>query len=354
MLYCLDRTNIEASQPAQIANLSEFNIKEKDLEMFLRSRLSEVVSEDHLMLIGQERARQAEADLFALDKSGVLYLFELKRWRSQQENILQVLRYGQKFGRYSYSELENLAHRHGKLRGELSQAHTEFFQLERPLPKSDFNNDQVFVLVTNGVDAESISAVNYWLKKGVKIVCVPYSVYRVGGDPLISFQTYNPDGDVVGDLIAEPTHSHFIVNTNKSYMPDGWKDMLGDRTMGKASAFYGRKFQIQRIPKRATVFLYHTGVGVIAKGQATSTFKEAAVRVGEAFDEGEEFLVPLKFDWALPQDAWTKAPRASQINERIGTSHRFRQTVFAIPQNMAQAIDSIAVDRGVPGAKAAE
>lgn len=355
MLYCLDRTDIEASVPAQIANLSEFGLKEKDLENFLRSHLAEVVSEDHLMLIGQERAWQAEADLLALDKSGVLYIFELKRWRSHQENILQVLRYGQKFGRFSYSELEDLARRHGKIQGnELSQAHTDFFQLENPLPESDFNNDQVFVLVTNGVDADSISAVNYWSKKGVKIVCVPYSVYSVDGNPLISFQTYNPDGDVVGDLVVEKTNSYFIVNTNRSYLPDGWKGMINDGLAGKASAFYSRKYQIQRIPRKATVFLYHTGVGVIAKGQATSSYKEAAVQVGELFDKGEEFFVPLKFDWALSQDEWAKAPRASQINEKIGTSHRFRQTVFAIPQDMARAIDSIAVDRGVPGAKASE
>lgn len=343
MLYCLDRTNIGASEPAQIANLSEFGLKEKDLEVFLKSHLSEVVSGDHLMPIGQERAWQEEADLLALDKSGVLYIFELKRWRSHQENILQVLRYGQKFGRYSYSELEDLAHRHQKLEGKLSEAHTEFFELESPLQESDFNNDQVFVLVTNGVDEDSISAVNYWSKKGVKIVCVPYSVYRVGDEPLISFQTYNPDGDV----IIERAPSYFIVNTNRAYMPDAWKDMIGDGATGKAAAFGDRRFQIQRIPKNATVFLYHTRIGVIAKGRSTSKF-------GVTGDEGEEFFAPLKFDWALSQGDWNKAPRASQINQRIGTSHRFRQTVFAVGEDMARAIDSIAIDRGVPGAKAAE
>lgn len=334
MLYCLNRTNIEESAPAQIANLSEFGLKEKDLENFLRSHLAEVVSEDHLMLIGQERAWQAEADLLALDKSGVLYIFELKRWRSHQEDILQVLRYGQKFGRYSYSKLEDLAHRHQKLDDNLSQAHANFFELENPLSESGFNNDQVFVLVTNGVDDDSVSAVNYWSKKGVKIVCVPYSVYRVGDEPLISFQIYNPDGDV----IIERAPSYFIVNTNRAYMSDAWEGMVGDRATGRASAFGDRRFKIQRIPKNATVFLYHTRVGVIAKGRSTATF-------GVDGDENEQFFVPLKFDWALSQDEWDKAPRASQINGRIGTSHRFRQTVFAIPQDMARAIDSIAVDR---------
>ena len=44
----------------------------------------------------------------ALDKNGELYIFELKRWGSNQENILQVLRYGQIFGKSNYVELNNL------------------------------------------------------------------------------------------------------------------------------------------------------------------------------------------------------------------------------------------------------
>lgn len=349
MLYRLDRP-MESSERVKVASLSDFGFKEKDLERFVGSHLTEVVSDDHLMLIGQERPWQEEADILALDRKGVLYIFELKRWESKKENILQVLRYGQIFGRYSYKDLERLAQRHRKLEGSLAEEHRVSFELNEPLSESEFNHDQVFVLVTNGVDEESISVVNYWSKKGLKIVCAPYRVYRIGDDPYIQFQPYNPDGDV----IVERDSSYFIVNTNRTYMSDGWKNMLGDRSTGKASAYYSRKSGITRIPKKATVFLYHTGVGVIAKGRATSTFKETAVQVGESYDKGEEFFVPLKFDWTLSQDEWAKALRASQINQRIGRSYRFRDTVFAIGENMARAIDSIAVDRGVPGVKTAE
>lgn len=349
MLYRFDRP-IGASKPVKVATLSDFGFKEKDLEVFLGSHLTAVVSEEHLMLIGQERPWQEEADLLALDRKGVLYIFELKRWESRKENILQVLRYGQIFGRYSYGDLERLAQRHRKLDGGLAQAHMVSFELDAPLPESAFNHDQVFVLVTNGVDEESISVVNYWSKKGLKIVVAPYRVYRIGNEPYIQFQPYNPDGDV----IVERESTYFIVNTNRTYAPDVWKDMIGDGTTGKASAYYGRKNTITKIPKKATVFLYHTGVGVIAKGRSTSTCVKGDVRIRDVYDEGEEFFVPLKFDWALSQDDWTRAPRASQINKSLGTSYRFRHTVFAIGENMARAIDSIAVDRGVPGAKAAE
>ena len=110
MLYRLKRRKIESSKPAKIASLADFSLTEKDLENFLSSRLTEMISEDHLMLIGQGRVFREEADLLALDKNGVLYIFELKRWESRSENLLQVLRYGQKFGRYTYSELEDLTH----------------------------------------------------------------------------------------------------------------------------------------------------------------------------------------------------------------------------------------------------
>ena len=81
-----------------------------------------------------------EADLLALDKAGVLYIFELKRWESNQENILQVMRYGQIFGRYTYKHLENLVKRRGKLDGCLKEKHKEYFDLDKELSDLDFNN----------------------------------------------------------------------------------------------------------------------------------------------------------------------------------------------------------------------
>ena len=56
------------------------------------------------MTIFTERKGKEEPDILALDKNGDLYIFELKRWGSDQENLLQVLRYGQLFaGVYCYS-----------------------------------------------------------------------------------------------------------------------------------------------------------------------------------------------------------------------------------------------------------
>ena len=197
MLYKLNADEIESSKRIDIRTPADFDLKEQDIENFLKSRLGEIVSEDQLMLIGQERKGQEEADLLALDKDGILYIFELKRWQSNQENILQVMRYGQIFGRYTYEELENLAKRQQKLDGVLKEKHREYFDLSKELSDSDFNKDQVFVLVTNGMDKDTISAVNFWSQKGVRIECFPYRIYDINREPYIQFDTYNPDDEVL-------------------------------------------------------------------------------------------------------------------------------------------------------------
>jgi RecB family endonuclease NucS len=131
MLYQIDLGKIANSQRLQIERPEALGVTEKAIEDFFASRPYELLPEDQLMLIGQERQRQEEADLLALDRRGRLYIFELKRWQSNTENLLQVLRYGQIFGRYSYDQLQDLARRHQKLEGELRERHREHFELER-------------------------------------------------------------------------------------------------------------------------------------------------------------------------------------------------------------------------------
>ena len=337
MLYELNIDNPERSAKVAIRPPYHFSIREEQIEYFVKSRLAEIVSEEHLMLIGQERKWQEEADLLALDKAGALYIFELKRWESNRENILQVLRYGQIFGRYPYADLEALAQKQQKFKGVLKEAHQAYFDLEEPINESRFNLKQHFVLVTNGVDEDTISAVDYWSRMGVAISCSPYRLYEIDGKPYIQFDTFNPDGEVV----LETNTRHFIVNTNRTWMESAWRDMLGE---GKASAYYGRKWAICNISSNSVIYLYHTGVGVVAKGKAIDSFKSKDFEG----DIDEEFYVPLKVDWAVAKDDWERyAVPAWEINSRLNAGYKFRQTVFAIPEEMAQAIDAIAEEKKV-------
>lgn len=338
MLYKLERNDIETSSRVDIKNPAELGLTEKDIENFVSFHLDEFVSADQLFLLGQERQGQAEADLFALDKEGTLYLFELKRWKSNPENLLQVMRYGQKFGRYTYEELEDLAKRLLRIKDDswdLAEKHKEHFDLDEQLAKTKFNQDQVFVLVTNGTDGDTISAIDYWHEKGIRIECSPYRIYSIDGAPHIQFDTYNP----YAETLVEENTNYFIVNTNKTYDSNAWQDMLNNN---KASAYGTRKWTVWQISKSSLVYLYHTGVGVIAKGKAKEPYRK---------NDEEEFYVPLEIDWKLEDEKeWAnKAPKAWEINREMNSGHRFRQTVFSISKRMAEAIDEIAKERGAIG-----
>ncbi|MFZ3384045.1 MAG: hypothetical protein WA144_08985 [Candidatus Methanoperedens sp.] len=64
--------------------------------------------------------------------------------------------------------------------------------------------------------------------------------------------------------------NYFIVNTNRRYRPDVYREMLREK---KAATYYDRKEKISNIHEGNTVFLYHNRVGVIACGKATADFK---------------------------------------------------------------------------------
>ena len=82
MLYKISLTNgkFDHLEPEPFKNFSNFDHIEKDLENLIASSLLEVLFEDsRLMPVFQERQRQAEADIYALNEKGELIIFELKR-----------------------------------------------------------------------------------------------------------------------------------------------------------------------------------------------------------------------------------------------------------------------------------
>ena len=132
---------------------------------------------------------------------------------------------------------------------------------------------------------------------------------------------------------------NFIVNTNESYRPNSWMDMFKEC---KASAYHHRKDSVCRISKDDYVYLYHTGVGVIAKGVATSDCKSAKC---DGVIDGE-YYVQIRFFWRIDYGDWKmKAPTAAEINQKMSAQHHFRHTVFEI-SDMAHVIDCIFEEKG--------
>jgi hypothetical protein len=329
MIFYLDENDKTVLTGVLPTTLQDLGWLEKDLEDIIAKHIDRIVREDQLLVIHQERRRKEEADILALDKKGHLHIFELKRWISSQENLLQVLRYGQIFGQYDYPALDHLFQGYMMRVGEegtqrtLGEAHKQYFELSEALNGSGFNQRQRFIVVTNGLDRETREAINYWGKHGLPVTALTYQVYKTrNNDLLFEVRPYGPEVDT----FAETREGLSVVNTNVTYMPDAWKDMLEQR---KASAYYGRKTAVCSIPKGSPIALYHTGVGIVAFGRTGGTFHSKPY--GD--DPDEEYSIPCEFETVVnPITEPERAVTAREVNDFLGASHRFRQTTHTLPQ----------------------
>lgn len=321
MLYQLSSAekNYKKVKRTTLANIGW---TEKDLENLLSQNINDLIYANDLMTIFTERALQEEPDMLALDAKGDLYIFELKRWASSSENLLQVLRYGQLFGGSSYDDLNDLFKKHSKGSVELSEAHANHFDLtdSNKLEACDYNKKQHFIIVTNGLDQATIEAIAYWKKNGLNIDAITYWVYQIGEAQFIEFDMYSP---VEGYLSYEG--NAYVLNTNDSNDKKCTQDML---TNHKAAAYNGRwKEKIRKLQKGDCVFLYQSNVGIIAYGKADGKL-EMAEYEGYA---NEEFYMHLD-DFQI-----LKVPMSPSEMKRIADKgFPFLQTMYSISEEICE------------------
>jgi hypothetical protein len=219
MLYRLTKKlNKPEIEDVELSSLEEAGWTEKDLENFLASRPQNLVREERLLIISQEAKWQEEADILALDRDGLLYIFELKRGASGEENLLQVIRYGQMFGQATYDDLQQRWNKYIGNTSSLSADHQRYFGLDQPISRSSFNKNQKFVVITAGVDVATLQAVEYWRSKGLPIIPLTYHVYKSSTEFFVEFHAFSPQLDDYAVLLS---HCH-AVNTNISNDEDAW------------------------------------------------------------------------------------------------------------------------------------
>lgn len=270
MLYKLDskENKIELMPYIDFEALSK---KEKDLENLLAENLSELYVEDgQLMTIFQERARQEEPDLCALDKDGNLVIFELKRGEVQGDTTIQVMRYAQTWGQKTYYDLEDNYKKYcNKAKvpfQELREAHREAFGLDQSLDISLFNRGQRLIIVGSYSDSKLIEAVEYWKSKGLLIDFIPYRVYEINGK--FYFEFFSKPYDI---HINPKDIKGIIFDTNRTYDENSIWDMIQGR---KVSAYGSVAEAVNSFKKGDYVFYYHKGYGVVAAGIIKSETKE--------------------------------------------------------------------------------
>jgi len=273
------------------------------------------------MTIFNERPRQEEPDILALDKNGDLYIFELKRWSSHQENLLQVLRYGQLYGNSNYDELNEMFKKYRKnddSEVELYEIHKQYFDLSDSsrLSKEQFNRKQHFLVVTNGLDQKTVEAIVYWKNNGLNIDAIVYWVFEIKGEYFIEFNMYSP---IEGFLEYES--NTYILNTNYSNNEKHTEEMLKEH---KAAAYYpGWREKIEKFQKGDTVFLYKSGTGVIAYGVATGKL------------EMQDCDGHHNYEYYMKLDKFKKLKKpfvASEMKAIANQGFNFRQTMFSISE----------------------
>lgn len=312
-----------------LSSLEEAGWKEKDLENLLASKPELLFKENKLLPVFQETQYQEHPDIIALDSAGVLYIFELKRQDGNEDSLLQVIRYGQLFGRSTYDDLQGMLNKQLNVPFfALDIYHQQYFALEKRLEKASFNNDQRFVVVTAGVDTSTLDAIEYWQEKKMPIQALTYHVYKKGNEFLLEFHSFSPTPDDYAVVLS----GYYFVNSNSRYDADGWKHMIDNK---RVSAYGGRRNTINAIGRGDTVFLYHTGVGAIAYGKVQSAMKKAALDgIGD-----EEHYVDVA--WKVHVDPTTQANlavSALEINKKFKARHTFRQTRYGVSKAMAEFV----------------
>jgi hypothetical protein len=327
MLLNVD-TEARLATKARSVRLSYFELDERGLQDILFRALDRLIPDDELLLIMQSRHWREEPDLMAFDAQGTLYIFELKAWESHSENILQALRYGQIYGQYNYEQLDQIFRSFYTGKKSLQDAHQATFDVE--LAKDDFNAKQVFVVMTNGLDHKTREAVQYWRCRGLDVRPWVYRVYCDADHKMLlevsRFAT-------VDDPYEDIQEGYYIVNTNCRNDTQDHDIMLKEHV---AAAFFTPwKEKIARISKGDVVFLYQSGVGIVAVGVANGKLKKRPYQENPDY-LGEDFSMPLtKFQ--LIEDPIT----AAEIKQVCGVNYRFMSTLFSIDEEAGRKLDAI-------------
>jgi hypothetical protein len=128
---------------------------------------------------------------------------------------------------------------------------------------------------------------------------------------------------------------HYLLNTNFGNNRQDHEHMLA---LGKAATFYDRKSKIDRLDAGDRVFLYQSGVGIVATGTADGRL---VICDHEGDPDEEHHMKLLEFKLVSP------ALTAAQVKEITGTNHRFGRTLFSLGAEGGQKVSDFIHERSL-------
>ena len=286
MLYKLQTNNgvFKKITPTPFKDFRHYSQSEQDLETLISDNLFGVLFEhNELMPIFQERRFQPEADIYALNAKGELFIFELKRGIAGEGAVHQLLRYAQAAGQWSYDEIQRKYQQYSNEDNDLVKAHQHAFDLNLPLDKRQFNNRQHLNIIGSAADDKLIGAVDYWRRQGLSINFLPYRIYKL--DKINYFEFFAPPYDEH----QNPTDLKGVIfDTNRTQDENAIWYMIGNNRLagfGDAARF------VEYVNPRDIVFFSHRWAGIVAA---------AEVRQGRVKSDGPgtryrdiEFITPI-------------------------------------------------------------
>ena len=277
------------------------------------------MQDEELLLIMQSRKWQEEPDLMAIDGNGALYIFELKAWESREYNLLQVLRYGQIYGQYSYEQLNDIFLTFFPQDMSLIDSLNNKFQTN--FEKDKINTKQHFIVITNGLDFKTRQSILYWKQNGIDVRSWVYRLYQVSEDILIEFDTFRIHEDPFEDI----DEGYYLLNTNFGRHPEDDQDMMENQ---KAAAYFDPwKKNIEKLKKNDKVFLYRSGTGIVALGLASDKLEKQDYHHEKKYRDEEYFR-------KLDRFKLLKNPlSAADIKKITGINYRFMSTMFAVDKD---------------------
>lgn len=311
MLYKLNfqENDYDKIEPVPFFDFRQLSKIEKDLENLLAQNLLDKLFEDNaLMAIYQERSFESKGDIYALAENGDLVVFELKRSMAGDDAMVQILRYAQTAGQWTYDRLNRYFQKDNPEKS-LDLAHQEAFQLERPLTPAEFNRNQHLYVVGSATNETLAKSLTYWKSKGISVEFIPYRVYEIENE--LYFEFFSKPND----LHINPNQiKGVILDTNRSFNEDAIWDML---IKERASAYGSQSYIIAYLNKRDIVFLSHKGYGLIAAGEVIST--KAKKEYNDDLDEDEGY-VEVKWLTIPPQKrvglkGWMPFSKVTEILE---------------------------------------
>lgn len=320
------RNSGQIVEKKKTVRLHDFGLDERGFQRILFQSLDRLLPDDELVLLMESRRWREEPDLMAVGRDGRLFIFELKVWESQSENILQVLRYGQLFGSSSYDDLNSIYKRSAiDSPQNLSEVHKAKFEID--LKVEDYNRKQVFIVMTNGLDYRTREAIKYWRSTGLDVRPWVYRIYNGNeGEALLELSPFRVEDNPYED-IAE---GYYILNTNINNSEEDHADMLQN---GKAAAYFSPwKLKIERLNRGDVVFLYQSRVGIVAYGEVDGNLRKSNYHGNPEHSE-EEYSMRLNRFHRLETPM-----SAAEIKEETGVEYVFRSTMFGLDDENGRKI----------------